>query len=67
MISDGGVQVMDMSFTAADAADLATVLTTINATGGNRYTQGVDFPNGAYWQVTFRVLPNGLTTIPKEI
>jgi hypothetical protein len=37
-----------MSFTAADAADLATVLTTINAIGANRYSKGVDFPNGAY-------------------
>jgi hypothetical protein len=63
MINDGGAQVMDMQFTAADAADLGTVLTPINALV-NRYTQGVDFPNGAYWQVTFRVLPNGLNNNP---
>jgi hypothetical protein len=38
MMSDRGVQVMDMSFTAA--ANLAAVLTTVNAFGGNSYTQG---------------------------
>lgn len=64
MISDGGVQVMDMRFTAADASDLGTVLTSTNAIGANRFTRGVDFPNGAYWQVTFRVLPNGLNNNP---
>jgi hypothetical protein len=61
MISDGGVQVMDMSFTAADAADLATVLTTLNT---KSYTQGVDFPNGAYWQATYRVTASGLNGNP---
>jgi hypothetical protein len=64
MINDGGVQVLDMSFTAADAADLATVLTTVNAISGNRYTQGVDFPNGAYWQATYRVTASGLNGNP---
>ncbi len=37
--------VMDMSFTAA--ANLAAVLTTVNAIGGNRYT----------WGATFRMAP----------
>jgi len=63
MINDGGMQVMDMRFTAADAGSLGTVLTTLNALG-QRYSQGVDFPNGAYWQATFRVLPNGLNNNP---
>jgi hypothetical protein len=33
--------------TSFPAAYLAMVLTTVNAIGGNRYSQGVDFANGA--------------------
>jgi hypothetical protein len=60
--NDGGTQAMDMQFTAADAANIGTVLTTVNALSGS--TQGVDFPSGAYWQATFRVLPNGINNNP---
>jgi hypothetical protein len=38
---------LDIKFTAADAANLGTVLTTLNSA----FTRGLDFPNGAYWEV----------------
>ena len=53
MINDGGAQVLDIKFTAADAASLGTVLTTLNSA----LTRGVDFPNGAYWEATYRLTP----------
>jgi hypothetical protein len=59
MITDGGAQVVDMRFTAADTPHWGTVLSTLNGTN-----QGVDFPNGAYWQATFRVLPDGFNNNP---
>ncbi len=55
MINDGGVQVLDIKFTSADAANLGTALTTVNSA----LTRGVDFPNGAYWEITYRVTPAG--------
>jgi hypothetical protein len=60
MINDGGVQVLDIKFTSADAANLGTALTTLN----NASTRGVDFPNGAYWEVTYRVTPAGRDNNP---
>ena len=59
MTTDGGVQVMDMKFTAADAAQVATALVTINTLGG--FNKGLDFPNGGYFQATYR-LANGQNT-----
>jgi hypothetical protein len=60
MINDGGVQVLDIKFTSADAANLGTVLTTLN----RAFTRGVDFPNGAYWEITYRILPAGRDNNP---
>ncbi len=56
IVNDGGTQVLDMKFTAADAGSAGTSLVTTNDQGA-RYTRGVDFPNGAYFQATFRVTP----------
>ena len=60
MINDGGVQVLDIKFTSADAANLGTVLTTLNSA----LTRGVDFPNGAYWEVTYRLTAAGRDNNP---
>lgn len=56
IVNDGGTPVLDMVFTAADAGSGGTALITTND-HGNPFTQGVDFPNGAYWQATFRNNP----------
>jgi Ca-dependent carbohydrate-binding module xylan-binding len=60
MISDGGVQVLDIKFTSADAANLGTVLTTLNSA----LTRGVDFPNGTYWEITYRLTAAGRDNNP---
>jgi hypothetical protein len=60
MINDGGVQVLDIKFTSADAANLGTALVTLNSA----FTRGVDFPNGAYWEATYRLTAAGRDNNP---
>jgi hypothetical protein len=60
IVHDGGVQVLDIKFTAADAPYLGTVLATVNSS----LTRGIDFPNGAYWEITYRILPAGRDNNP---
>lgn len=52
MVYDDGVQVLDMQLRPEDADSRGLVLTTVNERSG--FTRGTDFPNGAYWRVTFR-------------
>jgi hypothetical protein len=56
MVNDGGVQVLDMVFTAAGFRSGGTAIITTNDQG-TPFTQGVDFPNGMYAQATFRHNP----------
>ncbi len=63
MVNDGGVQVLDLRMQPGDApAGLGTAISTLNADNGA--TQGIDFPNGAYWEATFRVSASGLNNNP---
>lgn len=53
IINDGGTQVLRMRRDLGDDAARALTLTTVNLRTG--LDRGTDFPNGAYYQATFRV------------
>ncbi len=57
IINDNGTQALDLKFTAADVANEATVLTSIDP---RTFVSGIDFPNGAYYEITMRVTPQSI-------
>lgn len=57
IINDNGTQALDLKFTAADVANEATLLTSVDP---QTFVRGADFPNGAYYEITMRVTPQSI-------
>jgi hypothetical protein len=65
IVDDGGTQAMRMRLDVGDDAARALTLSTVNIRSG--LDRGIDFPNSAYYRVTFRVPKESFDNLPPGV
>ena len=64
MVQDGDQQVLQITASPSDLVQFQAVGAGIATVDDSSYNRGVDFPNGAYYQSTFRITPDSLYNNP---